>query len=233
MTKKTSSSIPHHVAIIPDGNRRWAKNRGLPSIAGHRAGFQAALNLFEAAQELGIETVSIWGFSTENWQRSPIEITYLMRLYEDYALKEWQKLGDRGVQLRVSGQFDRLPASLQKSLTRIIDETKDNRAMILNVCLSYGGRDELIRAVRKLIDGGVKSETVSGEQFEQALDTAGLPDIDFVIRTSGEQRTSGFFPWQAAYAELYFTPVMFPDFTPDAFNKAVAWFSDRQRRFGK
>ena len=240
-----SSPIPAHVAIIPDGNRRWARSRNLPTLLGHKAGFDVAIKLFETALELGINVVTIWGFSTENWQRSADEVSYLMKLYEEYALAQWRKLGDRGVQVRLAGEIDRLPASLQKALHETVDRTKDNQQLVLNICLSYGGRNELLRAINKALGDhlgsgrrgdflrGGEEALLTEEEFSRYLDTAGLPDVDLIIRTSGEQRTSGYLPWQAAYAELYFTDVLFPDFSPVEFKKAVTWYAERQRRFGK
>jgi undecaprenyl diphosphate synthase len=233
MSEKTSVAGPRHIAIIPDGNRRWAKKRGLPTLAGHKTGFDTAIRLFETALELGIEVVTIWGFSTENWQRSTDEVGYLMKLYEEYAKKQWRKLGDQGVQVRLAGEIERLPQSLQKVLEETVERTKNNSRLILNICLSYGGRNELLRAVQKLVALSPAPEQITEEMITNSLDTAGLPDVDLVIRTSGEQRTSGYLPWQAAYAELYFTPVLFPDFTSAELAKAVIWFGERRRRFGK
>ena len=233
MVKATSLSGPRHIAIIPDGNRRWAENRGLPTLLGHKTGFDAALRLFETALELGIEVVTIWGFSTENWQRSKTEVVYLMKLYEQYAKRQWRKLGDQGVQVRLAGELERLPRSLQQTLATTVERTKMNTRLVLNICLSYGGRNELVRAIKKIVALAPTPETVTEALVEQSLDTVGLPDVDLVIRTSGEQRTSGYLPWQAAYAELYFTPVLFPDFSPDELKKAVTWYNERQRRFGK
>lgn len=222
-----------HLAVIPDGNRRWAKQRGLPTLAGHKAGFDRAIELFETALELKIEAVTIWGFSTENWQRTADEVGYLMRLYEDYALNQWRKLGDRGVQVRLAGEIDRLPKSLQHALMETVERTQNNQALILTICLSYGGRNELLRLIKKMISLSPAPELITEDFISRQLDTAGLPDVDLLIRTSGEQRTSGYLPWLAAYAELYFSPLFFPDFSPEELTKAVAWYGERQRRFGK
>lgn len=234
MTPQTQpETLPAHVAIIPDGNRRWAKLRGIPTLMGHKAGAELSTLLVEEAQRLGIKALSIWGFSTENWKRTEEEVGYLMQLIEQHVAKSWQRLAKQNIRFHFSGDLQALPESLQKLLQDTYDKAKDNTGLVLNLCISYGGRDELVRAARKMVADGVGVQELTEDKLASYLDTAGLPDIDLVIRTSGEQRLSGLFPWQTVYAELYFTPLFFPDFTVEEFHTALEWFAERKRRFGK
>lgn len=232
MTENTRV-VPRHIAIIPDGNRRWAKDRGLPSILGHKKGVEQSKVLIRAAVESGVEVLTFWGFSTENWQRSPDEVKYLLELYERYARKEARELGKEGVQFRVYGQIDRFPASLQEALKDSMELTRNNTILVLNICLSYGGRDDLVRAIRKIIALGHQPEDITEELVSQYVDFAGLPNPDLIIRTSGEKRLSGYLTWQSIYSELYFTDLNFPDFGKKEFIAALDEFADRQRRYGK
>lgn len=234
MSQKASDSpTPVHIGIIPDGNRRWARSRGLPTLIGHKTGFDLTESLAQAAIEAGVKYLTIWGFSTENWNRSEEEVNYLMGLYESYAKTKWRKLADKGARFCAWGDLGRLPKSLQEALTETQESTKDNTTLVFNVCLSYGGRDDIVRGVRKVLADGLEPEQLTIEKFNDYLDLAGQPPLDLIIRTSGEQRLSGFLPWQGVYSELYFTPVHFPDFTPDRFAEALEWYADRERRFGK
>lgn len=233
---------PQHIAIIPDGNRRWARKRGLSTFEGHRRGFNALVKVAQAARKMGIRVVTVWGFSTENWKRSKEEVNYLMKLYEvmiDKFLTEARKEKIKIVHL---GRKDRLPTGLMKKIKNVEKETKDYKKYLLAVALDYGGRDEILRAVARMINdkkylrGGRMNSSegkLSEEKFAQFLDTAGLPDPDLIIRTSGEQRLSGFLPWQGVYAELYFEKSHFPDFTPAKLKKAIKEYSRRKRRYGK
>jgi len=227
-------NIPKHIAIICDGNRRWARARNLPVFRGHQAGFDITPKIAKAARDFGVHTLTYWAFSIENWDRSKEEIAFLMKRYEQFVdqhLKEAKKDKVRIVHL---GRKDRLPASLVKKIIKAEEETKDNAKYILNIALDYGGRDEIIRATQKIIACGVKPETITEKTYGQYLDTFDqpYPYPDLLIRPSGEQRTSGMFCWQGAYTEIYWLPDHFPAFTPEILKEAVIDFSRRRRRFG-
>lgn len=222
--------LPKHIVIIPDGNRRWAKQRHLPSIEGHRRGLELAKSLATTCKNWGIKTVSIWAFSTENWGRAKDEVEYLMKAFNKYLNDNVSQFVDDGARIRVLGRKDRIPQYLLKTIKDVETRTEKGKEYQLNICLDYGGRDEIIRAVNTLVKKGKK---ITEEVFSDSLDTAGMPDPDLIIRTSGEMRTSGMMPWQAAYAEYYFSPVYFPDFSVDKLREAVVEFASRQRRFGK
>lgn len=234
--------IPHHVAIIPDGNRRWARKRGLPAFEGHRRGFDSLVAVSREARKMGIKILTIWGFSTENWKRTKKEVGYLMKLYArmiDQFLFEAKKDKVKIIHL---GRKDRIPASLRRKIEQAEKETAGNQRYILNIALDYGGRDEICRAIARMLHlRGVSSRrrpasgwrATSEVSLTRCLDTAGQPDPDLIIRTSGEQRLSGFLLWQAAYSELYFSRKHLPDFNPKEFRKAIEKYARRQRRFGK
>lgn len=228
------TKVPDHLGIIPDGNRRWARARGLYTLEGHRRGFERAVELSRAARDLGIHTVTLWGFSTENWDRSKKEINYLMRLYEkliDDYLKEAQKDGIRIIHL---GRKDRIPKFLLKKITFAEKSTKENKKYIMNIAIDYGGQDDILRATKEIVKEGVKPEQISKELFEKYLDTKDqpYPYLDLIVRSSGEQRTSGFLLWQSAYAETYWLDCHFPDFTPERLKEILLDYSRRRRRFG-
>lgn len=228
--------VPRHVAIIPDGNRRWARERGLPIFEGHRRGFDLAVKLARQARQMGIYCLTLWGFSTENWQRSKKEVNYLMRLYGVMIDKFLPDARKDKVKIIHLGRKDRLPKALVKKIKEAQEATENNQKYILCIALDYGGRDEILRAIQKMLTIHHKPFAIrqlNEAYFAQFLDTAGLPDPDLIIRTSGEQRLSGFLPWQTVYAELYFPSCHFPDFTPDKFTKAIEEYSRRQRRYGK
>jgi undecaprenyl diphosphate synthase len=227
------NKIPDHIAIILDGNRRWAKAKGLPTFFGHKKGMENAKKIVLHAQNRGVKVITMYGFSTENWSRSEKEVGYLMKLFEKYIDKNIADYKKRGIRFRHIGSLKELPASLQEKIKHAIELTKDCTGIIANMALNYGGRDEIKRAIQKIIKSGVKASEIDFETISHNLDTAGLPDPDLVIRTSGEQRTSGFLLWQGAYSELYFPKVEWPDFDTDQFDKAIAEFNKRQRRFGK
>jgi len=228
------TKVPNHIAIIPDGNRRWARAKGLHTFKGHKEGFDRAVEVSRAARRFGVHTVTLWGFSTENWDRTPEEIKYLMKLYEklvsDY-LKEAKKEGVKMIHL---GRKDRLPKPLLKKLQDAEEETKKNKKYIVNIALDYGGQDDILRAVSKIIKDGVEEGKITKEIMEEYLDTNGQPysKVDLMIRSSGEQRTSGFLLWQSAYTETYWINEHFPDFTPDKLREAILDYSRRRRRFG-
>ncbi len=228
------TQIPNHVAIIPDGNRRWARARGLHTLLGHKKGFEAAVKLGRAAREMGIHTVTLWGFSTENWDRTKEEIGYLMKLYVRLVDDYLKEALENNVKIIHLGRKDRLPNFLLKKLNSAEAKTKDNTRFIMNIAIDYGGQDDIIRAVKNMIKDGVKEEEISKELFEKYLDTEGqiYPYVDLMIRSSGEQRTSGFLLWQSPYTEFYWEREHFPDFTPEKFRDAILDYSRRRRRFG-
>lgn len=229
------NNLPHHVAIIPDGNRRWAKTHHLPSFEGHRRGFNRAVEICRLGRRLGIHTMTLWGFSTENWQRSLKEISYLMKLYERMIASYLKDAHKDQVRLIHLGREDRLPQSLLAKINQAAQETSHYKRHVLNIALDYGGRDEILRAIKQAQGLKLKAQRLTEDNFNQFLDTANqpYPEPDLIIRTSGEQRISGLFLWQAAYAEYYFEPCHFPDFTPEKFKKSIEEYSQRQRRFGK
>ncbi len=223
---------PKHVAIIMDGNGRWAISRGLPRIAGHRAGTENLRRVLEGCGELGIKYLTLYAFSTENWGRPLEEVRGLMRILEDVIDSELQELVEEGVQLRHLGRLDQLDPRLRKKVLEAVEMTRHNDRLILNIAFNYGGRDEIVTAIKHMIDDGIPSEEVTAELVSKYLYTRDVPDPDLVIRTSGELRISNFLIWQAAYAEWYFTPVYWPDFDKEELKKAVEEFASRERRYG-
>ena len=230
--ENSSGRIPRHIAIIMDGNGRWAISRGLPRLAGHRAGTENLRRLIEACVEFGIQYLTLYAFSTENWGRPIEEVRGLMRILEDVIDRELQELHQQGVQLRHIGRLDRIKPSLKQKVLDAIELTKNNHRLILNIAFNYGGRDEIVWAIRKIIADGVSPDEVTHELVSQYLFTAGVPDPDLIIRTSGELRGSNFLIWQGAYAEWYFTPVYWPDFGKEELRTALDEFSQRERRYG-
>ena len=227
-----SGRIPEHVAIIMDGNGRWAEMRGLPRIEGHKRGAERAREVISAAMEVGVNTLTLYAFSLENWQRPDDEVSTLMKLLEFYLSKEFSELIRRGIVFRTIGEVWRLPASVQALLKNAEEKSSHNKGMTLVLALSYSGRNEIIRAVKKIISLGVKEEDVTEEYFGSLLDTAGIPAPDLIVRSSGEKRISNFLLWQAAYAEFYFTETLWPDFTKEEFFLALHNYQMRERRFG-
>jgi undecaprenyl diphosphate synthase len=224
--------IPNHVAIIMDGNGRWAKSRGLPRLAGHRAGTENLRRIITASVEFGIKFLTIYAFSTENWGRPKDEVQGLMLILEDVIDKELKELNQEGVQLRHIGHLERLGSKLQKKVLSAIELTKDNDKLILNVAFNYGGRDEIVCAIQKMIQAGIKSEDVDIALVDEYLFTNGTPDPDLIIRTSGELRVSNFLIWQSAYSEWYVTPTLWPDFDKENYRLALDAYAQRDRRFG-
>ncbi len=224
---------PQHVAIIMDGNGRWALSRGLPRLAGHRAGTENLRRVIEACVEFGIQYLTLYAFSTENWGRPVEEVRGLMRILEDVIDRELAELHKNGVQLRHIGELDRIKPSLKRKVLDAIEMTKDNSRLVLNVAFNYGGRDEIIWAIRHMIEDGVAANSVTSDLVNQYLFTAGSPDPDLIIRTSGELRGSNFLIWQGAYAEWYFTSTFWPDFGKDELKTAIEEYSQRERRFGQ
>lgn len=224
--------IPQHVAIIMDGNGRWALARGLPRIAGHRAGTENLRRVMEGCGDLGIKYLTLYAFSTENWGRPEEEVHGLMSILEDVIDTELKELHREGVQLRHIGVLDRLDSTLRQKVLEAVELTKNNDRLILNVAFNYGGRGEIVHAIKNMIQDGVRPDDVTDELVSKYLFTSGVPDPDLVIRTSGELRISNFLIWQAAYAEWYFTPVYWPDFDQHELRKAVEEYSQRERRYG-
>jgi len=221
MTVQTN--IPNHIAIIMDGNRRWAKKRGLAAVAGHAFAVDSVVEqLIERAGELGVKYLTLWAFSTENWGREKDEVEGIMSLFRKALMTKVQKFIEKGARLRMIGDISRFAPDIQEGMKKAMKASEQNTKIMVTFALNYGGRDEIKRAVEK---GGV--------DFEKYLDTAGMPDPDLIIRTGGEQRLSGFLMWQSAYSELYFTETLFPDFGPKELDTAIEEYQGRQRRFGK
>jgi undecaprenyl diphosphate synthase len=224
--------LPRHVAVIMDGNGRWAKARGLPRLAGHRAGTDALRKVIEACVEFGVPVLTIYAFSTENWKRPAHEVRGLMYLLEEVIDRQLDDLDKNGVQIRHVGWLDNVPQHLTRAIQRAVARTAHNDRLVLNVAFNYGSRAEIVRAVRQIIAEGTAADAVDEACIERHLETAGLPDPDLVIRTSGEMRLSNFLLWQSAYAELYCTETLWPDFDRLAFRKALESYVHRERRFG-
>ena len=225
--------LPRHIAIIMDGNGRWALQRGLPRLAGHKAGTENLRRIIRASVEFGIQYLTIYAFSTENWGRPPEEVQGLMGIVQDVIDRELEELNREGVQLRHIGRLERLEPRLREKVVKAIARTKDNDRLILIVAFSYGGRDEIVWAIQRMMKDGILPENVDDEMVSRYLYTAGVPDPDLVIRTSGELRISNFLIWQAAYSEWYFTPTYWPDFNKDEYRLALEAFAHRERRYGK
>lgn len=228
--------IPTHLAIIMDGNGRWAEQRHLPRILGHRKGVETVQGVVDECLKLGVRYLTLYAFSSENWGRPQDEVEALMGLLGSFLKKELSQLQKQGIRLTAIGELDRLPQPVHEILQDIITKTAGNDRMVLNLALSYGSRNELTRALRSLgreiAEGTLSVEDLTEDAIGNALDTAGLPDPDLVIRTSGEMRVSNFLLWQLAYSELYFTDALWPDFSRELLYKAIEEYSNRQRRFG-
>ena len=226
------SEIPHHVGMIMDGNGRWAKARGLPRSAGHKEGAENLRRILEGSVELGIKVLSVYAFSTENWQRPRAEVMGLMRLFEYYFDRELDELDKNGVQLRHVGKVEGVSPRIQQKIYDAVEYTKNNDRLILNVAFNYGGRDELVQAIRKMLKDEVDPNQVTEALISEYVYTKGTPDPDLIIRTSGEFRTSNFLLWQGAYAEYYFTPTYWPSFDKYELYKALVAYNERTRRYG-
>jgi undecaprenyl diphosphate synthase len=216
-----------------DGNGRWATRQGLRRSDGHRQGVENLKRVLEACGEFGIKYVTIYAFSTENWQRPPAEVRFLIRIIDYYIDRELNALHKQGVKLRHIGNIEALRPRLQKKIQQAIEKTKDNTSLVLNVAFNYGGRDEIIRAVRGIIEDGVAAEDVTEELISNYLYTAGQPDPDLIIRTGGDMRLSNFLTWQSTYSEYYATPIFWPDFDREELRKAIETYGNRSRRFGR
>ena len=230
--KVDPQSLPKHIAIIMDGNGRWALRRGLPRIAGHKKGVEAVRRVTEECRQLGVPVITLYAFSDENWGRPKEEVGFLMDMLGHYLAMEIVAMKANGIRFRTIGRIEKLPASAQTWVRKAVSETEENSGMVLNLALSYGGRGEILEAVNRLRSAISSTESITEEVFSFYLDTAGLPDPDLIIRTSGEKRISNFLLWQAAYAELYFTDTLWPDFKEQDLLDAILDYQGRQRRFG-
>lgn len=228
-----SSNPPRHVAIIPDGNRRWAKGRGLPTFEGHRKGFTALEKIATYLRKQGVHTLTVWAFSTENWSRDTKEIAYLMEIYESWLRSNLKTALKDHIRIVHLGRKDRIPQSLRETLIEVEQKTQDFSTYYLAIALDYGGRDEILRAIQHVCASGI--ESVTEDAFAKHLDTNHLPypDPDLIIRTSGEQRTSGFLSWQSAYSEYIFLPKHLPDVSTDDIRACLDEYQRRQRRYGQ
>jgi undecaprenyl diphosphate synthase len=231
------SQLPRHVAIIMDGNGRWATSRGLPRVVGHRRGKESVRAVVEAARRLGIPYLSLYAFSSENWNRPKDEVRALMGLLERYLGSELRKMMRHQIRLLAIGNLEKLPRSVQSALRRAIEATKDNQGMTVVLAVSYGGREEITQAIRAVArdvrSGALEPEAIDEAAVSRYLSTDGIPDPDLLIRTSGEMRVSNFLLWQIAYSELFVTPTLWPDFGEAEFLEALAHFQRRERRFGR
>ena len=234
---RVHGAVPRHVAIIMDGNGRWARERMLPRPLGHRSGMRAVREVVEGAVEAGLEHLSLFAFSRENWQRPASEVSALMSLLQEYVAREADELEEKGVRVRVFGELERLEPSAAEAVDRVVRQTERNDRLSLNLFISYGGRSELVRAARQLaIDaaaGRIDPDEIDEDAFRARLYTADTPDPDLLIRTSGEKRISNFLLWQVAYAELFISPVLWPDFGRRELFEAIRDFQKRERRFGR
>ncbi len=229
--------IPRHVAIIMDGNGRWAETKHQPRLFGHTAGVDSVRDIVETSREIGIKVLTLYAFSSENWQRPDNEVKGLMALLKNYLQAELDRMLKNDIRLVSIGQHEKLPVKVREVLEGTIERTKNNSGLILNLALSYGGRAELVQSVKRLaqdcVQGRINVEDIDEQLISDHLYTASLPDPDLLIRTGGEARLSNFLLWQASYAEIYFTPVMWPNFRKEAFLQALDEFQQRERRFGK
>ncbi len=230
------NNIPQHVAIILDGNGRWAKSKGMPRNYGHVQGAKTVEVICEEAYRMGIQYLTVYAFSTENWNRPADEVEALMGLLRNYMKTCLKTAAKNNMCVRVIGEKSRLDEDIRKRISELEEATKDNTGLHFQIAINYGGRDEIVRAARKLAaqiqEGALRPEDITQERFDSALDTAGIPEPDLLIRTCGEQRISNFLLWQLAYTEFYFTPVAWPDFSKEELERAVAAYNKRDRRYG-
>ncbi|MCF6093803.1 isoprenyl transferase [Microaerobacter geothermalis] len=231
-----NNNLPRHIAIIMDGNGRWAKEKGLPRIAGHRAGMRTVKNITKAANEIGIKILTLYAFSTENWKRPKEEVDYLMKLPQEFLVTELEELIENNVQVKMVGEEAGLPPYTLEAVKTAIEKTKENDGLILNFALNYGSRNEMVNAVKQIstdvINGDIAVEDINEETISNKMLTSSFSDPDLLIRTSGEIRLSNFMLWQLAYTELWFTDVRWPDFTREHFYEAIRDYQQRSRRYG-
>jgi len=224
--------IPKHIGIILDGNRRWAKLNNLPSFEGHRQGFENLKKITQYAFDKGVDIITVYAFSTENWKRDEKEVNYLMSLFKLLVKKEINNLIQQGIKVNFFGRVEDFDTELQVGIKEVIGKSKTGKKGILNICLSYGGRDELVRAFKKILDQSITKDKITEDLISDNLDSAGLSDPDLIIRTSGEHRLSGFLTWQSVYSELYFPTKNWPEFSEKDLDTAMEEYSRRHRRFG-
>jgi undecaprenyl diphosphate synthase len=231
------TQLPRHVAIIMDGNGRWAQRRGLARVEGHRKGAVAVRTVVRAAREIGLQAITLYAFSAQNWDRPPEEVATLMQLLRDYVIDERDEIMENDIRLIAIGDIDRLPEFVKGPLDALMAESSKNRGMTLTLALSYGGRESLVQAAQALAGevarGALRPEDITEKHIAGALQTSGLPQLDLLVRTSGEERLSNFLLWEAAYAELYFTDTYWPDFGKEELYRALESFRGRERRFGR
>jgi undecaprenyl diphosphate synthase len=234
---KDKQIIPRHLAIIMDGNRRWAKEHNLSAIAGHQKVANEVLEpLVEHAAKIGIEYLTFWAFSTENWRRTPAEVSGIMNIFRNSIISFGRKMHEKGIKIKMIGDLTKFDPDIQKSVNDLIELTKNNNRITVVFALNYGGRDEIIRAIKRLSkDQNINnmSDNLIFDQFSKYLDTAGIPDPEMIVRTGGEQRLSGFLLWQSEYSELYFPVWYMPEFSPDRLDEILLEYTNRQRRFGR
>lgn len=226
-------NIPQHIVLFPDGNRRWAKQKGVHTLEGHKQGYNNLLDFSSWCKNRGVKVLTAFGFSTENWNRTEEEVNYLMKLLESCLIDNLAKYDKDGVKVRVIGQRERLPKSLQEAIKKTEEATKNNQNLFLNLAISYGGKWDILNAVKNIVKEGIEPDKIDEKMIEEHLFTAGLSMPDFIIRAGGEMRMSNFVLWQAAYSELYFCPKLWPNFTEQDLNEALVEFDKRARRFGK
>jgi len=231
-TAKKITQLPNHIAFVPDGNGRWAEQRGLPRLSGHHTGAENMWRLVEYLNEYPIKYMTLYGFSTENWSRPEEEVRGLFQLLGEFITQKTPDIHKKGIKLRHLGRLNELPQSLQLAINRAVELTKDDTGMTLNLAFNYGGRAEIVDAVRRLLTESSKPQNIDEDLFESYLYTAGLPNVDLLIRTGDETRLSNFLLWQTAYSEYHFTKVLWPDFGKKDIDKALLSYSRRKRRFG-
>ena len=227
------NNLPLHVAITMDGNGRWATLRNHPRTFGHEEGLRTVKKIVKAASDLGIKYMTLYAFSTENWKRAESEVGFLMNLIHNHIIKELNFYTENGIRINHIGDLEKLPVMIQKDIPEAMDKTKDFTGMTVNLAINYGGRDELVRGIKKIVDDKIASDKIDEKLITKYLDMPESPDVDLLIRSGGEKRLSNFLLWESAYAELYFPQVFWPDFTPEQFDKALDVYASRQRRYGK
>lgn len=232
MSSAEGLRIPQHIAVIMDGNGRWARQRGLPRLAGHRAGTENIRAIVAEADTIGVRYLTLYAFSTENWNRPSLEVQGLMQILSDFIDRETRNLHEQHVRLRHLGRLEGLNPQLARKVTYAVDLTRANTGLTLAIAFNYGGRADIVDAVRRMLAAGISADQIDEEQIGAYLSTTGMPDPDMVIRTSGERRLSNFLIWQAAYSEYWVTPVFWPDFRPEHLHQAIGEYGRRERRFG-
>ena len=223
---------PQHLVLYPDGNRRWAKKKGFMSIKGHKQGYENLMDFCQWCRKKGVKIITVFGFSTENWNRPKREIKYLLDLFENYLKSNLNNFQKNNIKVRIIGQKERLPKSLQTTIKKVEDTTKNNKAWILNLAISYGGKWDILQAMKAIVKKGISLKKITEKTIESFLSTANLPEPDIIVRAGGERRFSNFLLWQAAYSEIFFSKKLWPDFSEKDLDEIFDEYADRQRRFG-